>query len=62
MDSVLHRVTRGEEQHRGLAAVLPNPQRLLAARPSEYVRERQSWIASQVRLLESRGHYRGLAW
>jgi len=45
-----------------LAAVLPNPQRLLAARPSEYVRERQSWIASQVRLLESRGHYRGLAW
>ncbi len=45
-----------------LAAVLPNPQRLLAARPSEYVRERQAWIASQVRLLESRGHYRGLAW
>jgi len=45
-----------------LAAVLPNPQRLLAARPSEYVRERQSFIASQVRLLESRGHYRGIDW
>ena len=45
-----------------LAAVLPNPQRLLAKRPSEYVRERQSWIVSQVRLLESRGHYRGIDW
>lgn len=45
-----------------LAAVLPNPQRLSAARPSEYVRERQAWIVSQVRLLESRGHYRGLGW
>jgi monofunctional biosynthetic peptidoglycan transglycosylase len=45
-----------------LAAVLPNPQALRAARPSEYVRERQSWIASQVRLLESRGHYRGIDW
>jgi monofunctional biosynthetic peptidoglycan transglycosylase len=45
-----------------LAAVLPNPQRLLAKQPSEYVRERQSWIVSQVRLLESRGHYRGIRW
>jgi monofunctional biosynthetic peptidoglycan transglycosylase len=45
-----------------LAAVLPNPQRLLAKQPSEYVRERQSWIVSQVRLLESRGHYRGIDW
>jgi len=45
-----------------LAAVLPNPQQLRASRPSEYVRERQSWIASQMRLLESRGHYRGLDW
>jgi monofunctional biosynthetic peptidoglycan transglycosylase len=45
-----------------LAAVLPNPQRLSAARPSEYVRERQAWIASQVHLLESRGHYRGIDW
>jgi monofunctional biosynthetic peptidoglycan transglycosylase len=45
-----------------LAAVLPNPQRLLAKQPSEYVRERKSWIVSQVRLLESRGHYRGIDW
>jgi monofunctional biosynthetic peptidoglycan transglycosylase len=45
-----------------LAAVLPNPQRLNAARPTDYVRERQKWIAGQVRLLEERGHYRGLAW
>lgn len=45
-----------------LAAVLPNPKRLLAARPSAYVRERQDWIEGQMRLLESRGHYRGIDW
>ncbi len=45
-----------------LAAVLPNPQRLLVARPSAYVRERQDWIAGQMGLLESRGHYRGIDW
>jgi monofunctional biosynthetic peptidoglycan transglycosylase len=45
-----------------LAAVLPNPVRLDAATPSDYVRERQDWIAGQVRLLESRGHYRGIDW
>jgi monofunctional biosynthetic peptidoglycan transglycosylase len=45
-----------------LAAVLPNPRRLLAAQPSEYVRERQAQIVSEVQLLESRGHYRGIAW
>ena len=45
-----------------LAAVLPNPQRLRADRPSEYVRERQAAIVTQMRLLESRGHYRGLDW
>jgi len=45
-----------------LAAVLPNPQRLRAAQPSDYVRERQRWIVDQVRLLESRGHYRGIDW
>src|SRR5688572_21165723 len=45
-----------------LAAVLPNPQRLHAARPSEYVRERQRFIVDQVGLLESRGHYRGIDW
>jgi monofunctional biosynthetic peptidoglycan transglycosylase len=45
-----------------LAAVLPNPLTLRVARPSDYVRERQRFIASQVRLLEERGHYRGLDW
>jgi monofunctional biosynthetic peptidoglycan transglycosylase len=45
-----------------LAAVLPSPKRLSAARPSDYVRERQRWIAGQMRLLESRGHYHGLDW
>src|SRR5690606_29767375 len=45
-----------------LAAVLPNPSALRAARPSDYVRERQRWIAGQMRLLEERGHYRGIDW
>ncbi len=45
-----------------LAAVLPNPVRYSAARPSAYVREREAEIAAQVRLLEVRGHYRGLDW
>jgi monofunctional biosynthetic peptidoglycan transglycosylase len=45
-----------------LAAVLPNPHRLLAAQPSDYVRERQEQIEAEVQLLESRGHYRGIHW
>jgi monofunctional biosynthetic peptidoglycan transglycosylase len=45
-----------------LVAVLPNPRRLSASRPSAYVRSRQEWVLSQMRLLEERGHYRGLAW
>jgi monofunctional biosynthetic peptidoglycan transglycosylase len=45
-----------------LAAVLPNPQRMLASKPSDYVRERQVEIVSEVELLESRGHYRGIHW
>jgi monofunctional biosynthetic peptidoglycan transglycosylase len=45
-----------------LAAVLPNPKVLNAARPSAYVRERRDWIEDQIRLLESRGHYLGLDW
>ena len=45
-----------------LAAVLPNPASLSAARPSAYVRDRQEFIAAQIRLLESRGHYRGIDW
>ncbi len=45
-----------------LAAVLPNPRELHADRPSAYVRGRQAWVLSQMALLESRGHYRGLDW
>lgn len=45
-----------------LAAVLPNPARLHADRPSVYVRSRQAWILAQMGLLEARGHYRGLGW
>ena len=45
-----------------LAAVLPNPRRFEAARPSQHVRERQAWILAQMRMLETRGHYRGLDW
>jgi monofunctional biosynthetic peptidoglycan transglycosylase len=45
-----------------LAAVLPNPRQLHVDKPSAYVRSRQAWILAQMRLLESRGHYRGLDW
>jgi monofunctional biosynthetic peptidoglycan transglycosylase len=45
-----------------LAAVLPSPKRYSARRPSTYVRERQRWIVGQMRLLETRGHYRDLEW
>lgn len=34
-----------------LAAVLPNPHRLRVDQPSDYVQERQRWIASQVERL-----------
>jgi len=50
------------EQAALLAAVLPNPHKLLVDRPSSYVRSRQSWILGQMKLLETRGHYRGLGW
>jgi monofunctional glycosyltransferase len=45
-----------------LAAVLPNPRSLHVDRPSDYVRTRQAWIIAQMSLLETRGHYRTLAW
>lgn len=45
-----------------LAAVLPNPRRLSAVNPSAYVRGRQAWVLEQMTLLETRGHYRLLAW
>jgi monofunctional biosynthetic peptidoglycan transglycosylase len=35
-----------------LAAVLPNPERLHADRPSRYVAERRDWILGQMRALE----------
>ena len=34
-----------------LAAVLPSPKRLLVAKPSVYVRERQRWIVAQMQQL-----------
>ena len=34
-----------------LAAVLPNPQRLIAAAPSAYVQERRDWILGQMQAL-----------
>jgi monofunctional glycosyltransferase len=45
-----------------LAAVLPNPRQLKVDRPSPYVRERQEWVLTQMRLLDTRGHYRELEW
>jgi monofunctional glycosyltransferase len=39
------------EQAALLAAVLPNPHRLHAARPSAYVLERRDWILDQMRRL-----------
>jgi monofunctional biosynthetic peptidoglycan transglycosylase len=45
-----------------LAAVLPNPRRLRVDKPSAYVRGRQAWVLAQMRVLEARGHYRGLDW
>ena len=57
-----HAAELGTEQAALLAAVLPNPQRLLVARPSAYVRGRQAQIVAQMRLLQARGHYRGIDW
>jgi monofunctional biosynthetic peptidoglycan transglycosylase len=45
-----------------LAAVLPNPQRLRVDKPTPYVRGRQAWVLGQMRLLDTRGHYRPLEW
>lgn len=40
------------EQSALLAAVLPNPVRMSVNNPSDYVRERQRWILTQMRRLE----------
>ena len=43
-----------------LAAVLPNPSELHVARPSPYVRGRQSWIRAQMADLRAAGVLRRL--
>ncbi|MEX1265868.1 MAG: monofunctional biosynthetic peptidoglycan transglycosylase, partial [Woeseia sp.] len=43
-----------------LAAVLPNPKRLNAGRPSAYVRERASWIRTQMARLRREGWLQSL--
>jgi monofunctional biosynthetic peptidoglycan transglycosylase len=43
------------EQAALLAAVLPNPVRMSVNNPSEYVRERQRWIITQMRRLQREG-------
>jgi monofunctional biosynthetic peptidoglycan transglycosylase len=58
----IHADALSAEQAALLAAVLPNPHRLRVDRPSSYVRGREEWILGQMRLLETRGHYRGLDW
>ena len=58
----VHASALSAEQAALLAAVLPNPHKLRVDQPSNYVRGRQSWILGQMKLLETRGHYRGLAW
>ena len=58
----VHASALSAEQAALLAAVLPNPRKLHADKPSSYVRGRQSWILGQMKLLEARGHYRGLDW
>jgi monofunctional biosynthetic peptidoglycan transglycosylase len=58
----VHASALSAEQAALLAAVLPNPRKLHADKPTSYVRGRQSWILAQMKLLETRGHYRGLDW
>jgi monofunctional biosynthetic peptidoglycan transglycosylase len=43
-----------------LAAVLPDPERLSAARPSAYVLQRRSWIVDQMRGLGGRAYVTNL--
>ena len=43
-----------------LAAVLPNPARMRADRPSPYVRQRARWIQGQMRRLSAQGSLRGI--
>ena len=50
------------EQAALLAAVLPNPRRLKATAPSDYVRERQAWIADQAARLQREGWLTQISW
>lgn len=50
------------EQAALLAAVLPNPRRFKAAAPSDYVRERQAWIAEQAARLQREGWLTRIGW
>ncbi|MGH8584225.1 MAG: monofunctional biosynthetic peptidoglycan transglycosylase [Gammaproteobacteria bacterium] len=52
--------TMGPAQAALLAAVLPNPKRLRAVRPSRYVAVRQRWILRQMSRLGGTGYLRGL--
>ena len=45
-----------------LAAVLPNPERLRVARPSAYVRQRQTWILGQTPRVERTGLFDARRW
>jgi len=42
--------------------VLPNPRRMSANPPGEYVRLRRREILEQMGVLEERGHFAGLSW
>ncbi|MFK7885572.1 MAG: monofunctional biosynthetic peptidoglycan transglycosylase [Gammaproteobacteria bacterium] len=50
------------EQAALLAAVLPNPRRLKAGAPSEYVRERQHWIIEQAARLQREDRLTHINW
>ncbi len=45
-----------------LAAVLPNPNRLRVADPSDYVRSRQAWIEGQATRLQREGWLQSIGW
>lgn len=50
----------GAREAATLAAVLPNPARLSAAKPSAYVRQRVAWIERQMRALGGPAYLGGL--
>ena len=43
-----------------IASVLPNPKKFLIARPSGYVRARQSWVLRQINLLGGKDYLKNL--